>query len=106
MTGKQMISGAILVVAAAVALSAFSNRPRFHRENLGHIKVGMTEAEVETLLGVPPGDYGSGKGSRFTTLEGVLVPNSVRQATWSDDHVCFEIHFDADDRVCHCYHRK
>jgi hypothetical protein len=37
-------------------------RHRINRETYLKIRLGMTQAEVETLLGVPPGDYGLGQG--------------------------------------------
>jgi hypothetical protein len=48
---------------AAVLLAGYATLPRQHRitiENIGAIRDGMTERQVETILGAPAGDYSSG----------------------------------------------
>jgi hypothetical protein len=52
----------VLAGLAVLALGGFVLWPqtdRVTRENFGHIKEGMSRAEVEAILG-PPGDYRSG----------------------------------------------
>jgi hypothetical protein len=92
-----------VAVAVGWALRGFG---RLHSDNVAQIEVGMTQGQVEALLGGPPGDYGTWWGPKFATLDYVVVPNSVRRAVWEDDDNCFEIHFDASDRVCFCYQRR
>jgi hypothetical protein len=47
----------LLAGAGALLLTAHGPRPRLTAENYGRIRPGMTLAEVEAILGAPPGDY-------------------------------------------------
>jgi hypothetical protein len=67
--------GLLGLLAAALAwfLWPFAPKHRIDREGYALLRLGMTEQEVESILGVPPGDYGPGKGEivdygRFTML--------------------------------------
>jgi hypothetical protein len=56
-----VLAGAAVLVAAA----AFTLRPRPHRitrENYDRVQLGMSQSEVEAILG-PPGDYRNGEVS-------------------------------------------
>ena len=59
-------------VAAVVGVTAFagwrflSYPPCFNRADYERIREGMTEAEVEAVLGVPPGNYCTDYTSRHT----------------------------------------
>jgi hypothetical protein len=57
---RKMISIGVGLVAAAAALSLFlrpSATPTITEEQVARIHVGMSLAEVEGLLGCPPGNY-------------------------------------------------
>jgi hypothetical protein len=76
---------------------------RLHRENFDRIEIGMTQAEVEELLGGPPGNYSPPyplSEPIFTTLGLTLVPETWRKEVWFDDKAYYEVYFDADGHVC------
>ena len=65
------------VLLAAYATGLF---PRWHRitnENIGAIRDGMTEREVEAILGAPAGDYSSG------TSELALMARRMDRESWN-----------------------
>jgi hypothetical protein len=70
---------------------------RLHPEAFAQIKPGMTRAEVEALVGGPPGDYGSyfispSRGFMSTGL--VIGPPGSVEERWCDDHHLFYVFFD------------
>jgi hypothetical protein len=68
--------------------------------NYPQVRLGMPQAEVERLLGGPPGNYGRYPGGRTDmTMEGYLSPSGAIERVWCDDSSRFEIYFDADGRV-------
>jgi hypothetical protein len=85
----------LLVLAAAVlglALYAIRHRnaPRQHnigRMSFNQIEEGMTQEQVEALLGVPPGDYSKSiqavRGNRFGSL-GARRQGYRQEEWWSD----------------------
>src|SRR5262245_51365959 len=52
------LGGLAISAAAGYAALALTAGPQLKEENINKIEVGMTRAEVESLLGGPPGDYG------------------------------------------------
>jgi hypothetical protein len=61
---RRKLLAAVVGLAVLVAVGVFALWPqagRVTRENYQRIRIGMTLAEVETILG-PPGDYRSGRG--------------------------------------------
>ncbi len=104
----------VLVFAAAcgAALLIFVSmtllRARFHPENIARLQVGMTQAEVEELLGGPPGDYGVWRtfGTHTMSMDvSTIVPAGSREAVWCDDDHFIRVYFDANDRFVHVYKR-
>jgi hypothetical protein len=96
----------ILVIAAAVAGLTFAlpyavwHPRRLNHDGFAAIQNGMTQQEVEQLLGGPPGVYyptypGAGAGM---TDEGYDVPDAV-EGLWYDDKQRFEIWFDDQEKV-------
>jgi hypothetical protein len=70
--------------------------------NLTRIKAGMTEKEVETRLGRPPGDY-SGDVGLLVLPENVRMPGDIALAKeWLGDKLGAKVGFDKDGRVRHC----
>jgi hypothetical protein len=61
---RRILGGlAILLTLAAVGVGIqwlLTPKHRITKESLELIKVGMTQSEVEDILGVPPGDYSHG----------------------------------------------
>jgi hypothetical protein len=112
MTPRKWICAAVLVAAVIVALAACDawGGSRLRSENYAQIQIGMTQAEVEELLGAPPGDYGKFLFERpgFPSLETLedftrRFPRwryLSRAETWVDDRNRIVIWFDADNVVC------
>lgn len=61
----------------------------------------MTRAEVEALLGGPPGDYGFHQGGLVSEVkaEDWLADPSWTVLTWFNDEVKLEIAFDTHGKV-------
>lgn len=91
-------------LASLALLSACESR---HQENWGRLKVGMTQVQVEDLLGEPSSRYEArtdqGKvivpetrwqyGDNLSTLAtGVVFPTDADARAWA-------VYFDADGRV-------
>ena len=81
---RQPVAWAILVVLGRffVGIPAwrhFTAPPPLNVAGFDRIKIGMTMAEVESLLGGPPGDYGRYSGDGAMSLEQIeWPPGSVR----------------------------
>jgi hypothetical protein len=75
-------------------------RQQLQTQNFPSVRAGMTQAEVERLLGGPPGNYGRyANGDGLMTLEGYIAPAGSVEKIWCDDAIRFEIYFDAQGRV-------
>jgi hypothetical protein len=62
----------------------------------------MTEAEVNDLLGVPPGDYTSGPVQPTNPSLGVIGENPgvfERSTTWLDDRTGVRVGYDDDGKL-------
>ena len=101
---KNWLAGAVLFLAVGwVALVLVHDGWRrvhgaqFHGERFQDVKRGMTEAEVETLLGAPPGDY-STRGYSILTY-GIVISEGVRREKWIDDKHMYEVHYTHDNKV-------
>ena len=97
----------VLAVALAVAggglLWAWSGPaagPRLRTESWPLVRAGQTQAEVEGLLGGPPGNYGRhAGGGAWMTLEGIIAPAGSVERVWCDDGTRLEVWFDPGGRV-------
>jgi len=73
---------------------------RITRVGYKQITAGMTQSEVEAILGVPPGDYAGGK-ARHPTLE--LPPGEGsplwRREDWRSNEASIAVFFDPDGVV-------
>jgi hypothetical protein len=94
-----------LVVALGAALLAWfaliwpSGRA-LNVAGFDQLREGMTQAEVEALLGGPPGDYGRHRsGESLMTEEGYISPPGSFEQLWYDDGHRFEVYFDAGGKV-------
>ena len=90
-----------VVTVGAWSLGGSATGPRLRVENYPEVRVGLSQAEVEELLGGPPGNYGryARVGESMVTCEGYLVPPSSVEQIWCDDSTRFEIYFDERGRV-------
>jgi hypothetical protein len=72
-------------------------RPTHHitMDNLEKIQGGLTEQQVETILGAPAGDYSNG---RTRTWGGVNYPGGVNKK-WIADDCAIEVAFAPNGRV-------
>jgi hypothetical protein len=95
------------VLIGGVAFAWWTRPPRVTWQNCERVKLGMSRAEVEAILG-PPGDYRSGE------TDAVSVPDpdalSLSEATgdaadfssserWESDVASLSLFFDASGRV-------
>jgi hypothetical protein len=96
-------AASLLAVAGAATLLAVAFAPPPRRLNVDAfplVRTGMTQAEVEGLLGGPPGNYGRHAGGEgMMTLEGYIAPAGSVERLWCDDANRFEIYFDREGRV-------
>lgn len=93
---------ALLLLAIPVGLIlllARATEPRVTRAKLELVREGMTRAEVEALIGVPPGDYAS--GTVFSDCKFVERPEKpwAYSAEWTCDDGLLFVYFDENDRV-------
>jgi hypothetical protein len=100
---RRKLLTAVVGLAVLVAVGAFVLWPRqdrVTRENYDQIKVGMTRAEVDAILG-PPGDYttvepfGTGYGQQSEGTQ-LIIPPTV---DWVGDEGYLQVGFDDEDRV-------
>src|SRR5215471_8048203 len=74
-----------LAFAACLCLAVFwgvrllTTQHRINRESFEKIQVGMTQSDVESLLGVPPGDYST---REYTFLEPPWPLSKIWEFQW------------------------
>lgn len=83
-----------------LALGAWSViRPRhcINRDGFERIRVGMTEEEVESVLGRPPGDYSTRVHWTFGETHGVIRDwcQWTEEKRWKSDEGEIAVYFDA-----------
>jgi hypothetical protein len=90
-----------------ILILAGVRRPTLQVANYPSIRLGMTAAQVEELLGGPPGDYGRWWfGSISMSLEPVAVPPGSREAVWFNDDHRIEVSFNDGARVVAVHKRS
>lgn len=97
---------ALLVAGGIVLLLGVAPYVFFHPRRLSHagfeaVQNGMTQQEVEQLLGGPPGIYypaylGAGAG---WSKEAVIISGRAAETLWYDDKARYEIWFNNAGRV-------
>src|SRR5262245_60807911 len=93
----------LMVLSAALTLPAVASRHGRHikRENFERIELGMTQGEVEAILGQPPGDYTVSRHIAHLPLGMDIViwdgPDAHREE-WASDAGLIQVVF-RDDRV-------
>jgi hypothetical protein len=103
---KHKIATAVCLASVCI-LAAVCFWHFFHQlrpDAFARIKNGMTQAEVEALVGGPPGNYGFCTNG-MSSLEGVLVPGGCIEKCWWDDSHQFEVWFDSNNRVVGVHQR-
>jgi hypothetical protein len=94
----------LLILAVAVVLLAgavlifFGPNPNITGESCEQIKPGMTQREVESILGCPAGDYRKNKGHRFGITG---LPPPPRGQLWFGREGMVVVIFDENGRVTH-----
>ena len=69
-------------------------------ENFDAIKIGMSAAEVNDLLGCPPGDYRTGEIAFPERKDTVTdLPDFETILAWQGDQGDVFVHLDAEERV-------
>ena len=95
-------------VAALAVLGLWLSRPTSSllAANFSRLKPGLTRAEVERLLGGPPGDYGRYAGGVIDYGDGSVLQvfaapgaGDAKPDTWTDDANHFYVFFDSRGEV-------
>ena len=104
---NRILLGTGVALAIVLALPYAIWHPRWlNHDGFQHIENGMTQAEVEQLLGGPPGIYYPAYrgGGGTMTAEGYFVPDAA-ETVWSDDERRYEVWF-SDDGLVVGKHRR
>jgi hypothetical protein len=109
----------VLVLAGLVAAGMVMSRcqpSRLTIENCDRIREGMTRAEVEAIVGVPPGDYrtrppddekiDSSSMASFQKMQSTARWFGETLEMWRNDQVRLAVVFDSEDKVNHEMHGK
>jgi len=99
MTRKRLaFAVACLLLALIVPFGRYLyfNRDPIRYENLEHLRLGMTKAEVEELIGCPPGDYRTGEVIQIKS--GVLVAWTNSKSIWSGDQAEIHVFWDENEQ--------
>jgi hypothetical protein len=93
---KLLVALAGLAVAVASGLVVLWPSSRTTQDNSDRIKIGMTRAEVQAILG-PPGDYRTNAPPPRGWPSG-----SGLRSTWEADDGTIQVVFNSDDCVASC----
>ena len=87
----------LLLITLLCTLAAFYFGRKLNVQNFDRVKVGMTQKDVEHLLGGAPGHYGRRWGPGLMTLEGFFLHG--RREEWTNDDTMLEVIFDGEGIV-------
>ena len=106
MNRKLQLCMPMLLLAISITINYLGRSRELNVKNFSLIESGMTQAQVESLLGGPPGHYGNSNGQGYRTLEAVVIQNNIKTTikTWNDKNHCFDVYFDANGQVV-CKHQ-
>jgi hypothetical protein len=94
---------AAVLVASYLALRWAAPRHHINKEGFDAIRVGMSEQEVEAILGGPPGDYsatGAVPCPAAYASSGTLLDRGVEDLrSWVGDDAAINVAFDAGGLV-------
>ena len=97
-----VIAGLTLaMISGFVGLLFLLPDPPVSTARFAKVQKGMTQAEVEELLGGPPGDYQTGRGSGMFVIDFLSPGDSVSKEWTGDDGVAL-VAFDRSGRVVTC----
>lgn len=103
---KRLVKGVALLAVIAVggfaAIEFFKPRLRIDDESLAKIRKGMTEADVERILGGPAGEYGYGDSELLTWTGDSFGWWVLDKRVWRGENLAILVSFDEDGRVWHC----
>jgi SmpA / OmlA family len=101
-----------LLLGGSLAIRLIIPIHRINEDNIKRIKEGMSESEVEALLGAPPGDssaggrvvhYADGGTHPFMRMEGpglkFFKMAKLHAVEWVGDVAAVKVWFDASQRV-------
>jgi hypothetical protein len=86
----------VIALASLVAVSLTSPKHKINQESVKFIQRGMTKAEVEAILGRPPGDYSKSPGGTWIQQpDDEVAPSTLQGAreTWKSDDVMITVIF-------------
>src|SRR5262249_32530748 len=106
---KSWRSGLLVILALSILLliSLATKRMRIDLETFEHIDVGLTEAEVERMLGAPAGWYASPRRRElgrllrreFFSAQGVRHDDGFVTRGWASDDGLILVTFDREGKV-------
>jgi hypothetical protein len=98
---KIVVPYSIAIVAlVALVLFIFHKRVRIDAFTCSCIKPGMTQRQVESILGGPPGEYNSGQREIVIGLAGHnRYSDGSRVEDWGGEDGVIQVTFDAQGRV-------
>jgi hypothetical protein len=89
-----------LLVAALFLPFLLAQPIHISEANRARIEPGMSQREVETILGAPPGDYETGRsGIVLDPYGGGVLMNHGRIEEWGGDEGFIQVGFDEHDIV-------
>lgn len=100
MRTRLLVGFGLLILVGIVSLWLVYRSLHNHRINsdgYAELKLGMTEQEVVSVLGVPAGDYGPGKGEIL--MYGILMSGPANTKTWLAGDFAIIVCFDQNGRV-------
>src|SRR4051794_12517958 len=91
---------AVLLVVGLLVVSYWPTIPDspINAANAAQIQPGMTRADVEAVLGGPPGVYGRNRVSYCFTGS---TPSASDSVIWFGDELAIVVQFDSEDRVAY-----
>jgi hypothetical protein len=91
----------LLLLLALLVIPPYAYRRRLKVENAAAIEIGMSRADVEALLGGPPGMYGlhGGFAPTFQSLGTSGAPAAKYAWFWTGEEVSIGVWFSANE-VC------
>jgi hypothetical protein len=97
----------VVFVIGSFVVIALMPPKRLLAENFPQVLVGMSQTEVETLLGGRAGNYGKYPDGVFVMSNEAFVSTSGPiSKDWCDDSHLFQIYFDAQGRVVAKYQQS
>jgi hypothetical protein len=106
--GTRLMLGCCALVLSLMAVLSWLHWPSPPKHNIStlgyeQIRLGMTEQEVVTILGVPSGDYGSGQGEILEygdfTMNSHLIRTDPKGKKWLAGCLAITVCFDEHGRV-------